>query len=198
VFEGHGALDQALPELAFDAGRLPPGRPDRGPWLTILQAPQIEGQQGDSDPLESGRRERSGGRASRFPEVEQVRARGQGLGQWLGVSRGYARRLEDQGHKDRVDPVPAQEVVGDAVGNPERAGEEGSFALFDRQQGAAERLHRHGYNLISILRLKTLLNYYHEIELIESDWFDRSLSYLENARPAGEDLPTDPADLPLN
>jgi orotate phosphoribosyltransferase len=72
------------------------------------------------------------------------------------------------------------------------------IVLVDRQQGAAERLHRHGYNLISILRLKTLLTYYHEIGLIESAWFDRSLSYLENARPAGEELPTDPSDLPLN
>ncbi len=57
-----------------------------------------------------------------------------------------------------------------------------AIVLVDRQQGAAERLRQHGYNLISILKLKTMLNYYHETGLIESTWYDRSMQYLEGCR----------------
>jgi orotate phosphoribosyltransferase len=72
------------------------------------------------------------------------------------------------------------------------------IVLVDRQQGAAERLHRHGYNLISVLRLKTLLNYYHETGLIESTWYDRSMTYLEGNGGRPDDQAEGPADLPLN
>ncbi len=61
-----------------------------------------------------------------------------------------------------------------------------AIALVDRQQGASERLHQHGYNLISILKLKTMLNYYHETGLIESTWYDRSMNYLEGQQPEEE------------
>lgn len=54
-----------------------------------------------------------------------------------------------------------------------------AIVLVDRQQGADEALHHNGINLISILRLKTMLNYYHETGLIESTWYDRSMEYLE-------------------
>lgn len=70
--------------------------------------------------------------------------------------------------------------------------------LVDRQQGAAERLHRHGYNLISVLRLKTLLNYYHETGLVESTWYDRSMAYLEGAGSQVDERPGERPDLPLN
>lgn len=63
-----------------------------------------------------------------------------------------------------------------------------AIVLVDRQQGAAERLRQHGYNLISILRLKTMLNYYHETGLIESTWYDRSMQYLESTQAEGTDL----------
>ena len=72
------------------------------------------------------------------------------------------------------------------------------IVLVDRQQGAAERLHRHGYNLISVLRLKTLLNFYHETGLIESTWYDRSMAYLEGPGSKTPDSPADSSDLPLN
>lgn len=72
------------------------------------------------------------------------------------------------------------------------------IVLVDRQQGAAARLHRHGYNLISVLRLKTLLNYYHETGLIESAWYDRSMTYLEGTSSRAGDQAEEPTDLPLN
>ncbi len=57
-----------------------------------------------------------------------------------------------------------------------------AIVLVDRQQGADETLHLNGINLLSILRLKTMLNYYHETGLIESTWYDRSMEYLERSR----------------
>lgn len=54
-----------------------------------------------------------------------------------------------------------------------------AIVLVDRQQGADEQLRQNGINLTSILRLKTMLNYYHEIGLIEGTWYDRSMEYLE-------------------
>lgn len=76
-----------------------------------------------------------------------------------GTVLGTARRLEEAGL-----------VVRDII------------VLIDRQQGAGVRLHQHGYNLISILKLKTMLNYYHETGLIESTWYDRSMAYLEGCQ----------------
>jgi orotate phosphoribosyltransferase len=61
-----------------------------------------------------------------------------------------------------------------------------AIVLIDREQGAAERLHQRGINLISILRLKTMLNYYLETGLIEPAWYDRSMVYLETNRPTAE------------
>ena len=61
-----------------------------------------------------------------------------------------------------------------------------AIVLIDREQGAAESLHRSGYNLISILKLKTMLNYYLETELIEPAWYDRSMNYLEANPGAGK------------
>ncbi|HEX2172488.1 MAG TPA: phosphoribosyltransferase family protein [Dehalococcoidia bacterium] len=54
-----------------------------------------------------------------------------------------------------------------------------AIVLIDREQGAERRLREHGYNLISILRLKTLLNYYRSNGLIDSDQFERSMRYIE-------------------
>jgi len=58
-------------------------------------------------------------------------------------------------------------VVSDAV------------ALVDREEGGAERLHQHGYNLISILRLRTMLNYYESEGLIDRHWYEQSMRYLD-------------------
>jgi len=53
-----------------------------------------------------------------------------------------------------------------------------AIVLIDREQGGAENLRQHGYNVISILRLKTMLTYYHESSLITPTWYERSMNYL--------------------
>ncbi len=53
------------------------------------------------------------------------------------------------------------------------------IVLIDREQGAAERLRHYGYNLVSILRLKTMLTYYYDRNLIDEDWYYRSMAYIE-------------------
>lgn len=65
-----------------------------------------------------------------------------------------ARRLEDAG-------LVCRDVV----------------VLVDRQQGARERLRQHGYNLISILGLETLLNHLMSTGKISEEWYRRSLEY---------------------
>lgn len=56
------------------------------------------------------------------------------------------------------------------------------IVLIDRGQGAAERLHKHGYNLISILRLDVMLNYYMTKGLITEDDFRRCMEYTQANR----------------
>lgn len=60
-----------------------------------------------------------------------------------------------------------------------------AVVLIDREQGGAENLRQHGYNLISILRLKTMLTYYYESDLITPTWYERSMNYLEQKPSAG-------------
>jgi orotate phosphoribosyltransferase/uridine monophosphate synthetase len=54
-----------------------------------------------------------------------------------------------------------------------------AIVLIDREQGGAENLRQHGYNVMSILRLKPMLTYYYESDLITPTWYERSMSYLE-------------------
>ena len=54
--------------------------------------------------------------------------------------------------------------------------------LLDRQEGAKERLHAHGYNLISILSLETMLNYLMASGKIEEDWYRKSIDYVLSRR----------------
>ena len=53
------------------------------------------------------------------------------------------------------------------------------IVLIDREQGADRRLREHGYNMISILKLKTILNYYRSQNFIDSEQFERSIRYIE-------------------
>ena len=53
------------------------------------------------------------------------------------------------------------------------------IVLIDRGQGAAERLHRHGYNLISILKLDVMLNYYVNKGLISETIFRHCMDYIQ-------------------
>ncbi len=56
------------------------------------------------------------------------------------------------------------------------------IVLLDRQEGAAERLHAHGCNLISILTLETMLNYLMASGKIEEDWYRKSIDYVLSRR----------------
>jgi orotate phosphoribosyltransferase len=54
-----------------------------------------------------------------------------------------------------------------------------AIVLIDREQGGTESLRQHGYNVMSILRLKPMLTYYYESGLITPTWYERSMNYLE-------------------
>ncbi len=53
------------------------------------------------------------------------------------------------------------------------------IVLIDRGQGAAERLHQHGYNLMSILKLDVMLNYYMNNDLLSKDDYLRCMDYIQ-------------------
>jgi orotate phosphoribosyltransferase/uridine monophosphate synthetase len=57
-----------------------------------------------------------------------------------------------------------------------------AIVLIDREQGGVERLHQHGYNVMPILKLRTMLTYYSEAGLIDSETFARSIAYLDRSR----------------
>lgn len=61
------------------------------------------------------------------------------------------------------------------------------IVLVDREQGAGERLRRRGYNLVPILRLTVMLNYYYNTGLIDEFWYRRSLEYLRANRASPEE-----------
>ncbi len=54
------------------------------------------------------------------------------------------------------------------------------IVLIDREHGAAERLRRHGYNLISILRLDVMLNHYMSKGLISEETYRICAEYLRS------------------
>jgi len=56
------------------------------------------------------------------------------------------------------------------------------IVLVDRDQGAAERLKRHGLHLISILKLPVMLNLYAAEGWISEDQHQRALDYIRSAR----------------
>jgi orotate phosphoribosyltransferase/uridine monophosphate synthetase len=56
------------------------------------------------------------------------------------------------------------------------------LVLLDRQEGARESLRRHGYNLISILGLETMLNYLLAKELISGEQHEASIEYIKARR----------------
>ena len=53
-----------------------------------------------------------------------------------------------------------------------------AIVLIDREQGGIERLHERGCRVMPILRLKTMLNYYHAAEVIDDATYQRSVDYL--------------------
>jgi len=58
------------------------------------------------------------------------------------------------------------------------------LVLLDRQEGAKERLRAHGYNLISILGLESMLNYLMASGRIEEEWYRKSIEYIHGRRPS--------------
>lgn len=57
-----------------------------------------------------------------------------------------------------------------------------AIVLIDREQGGVERLREHGYHVTPILRLKTMLNYFHSNGLITTDTYQRCMDYLHERR----------------
>ncbi len=54
------------------------------------------------------------------------------------------------------------------------------IVLIDREHGAVERLRRHGYNLISILKLEVMLNHYMSRGLISEETYRICADYLRS------------------
>ena len=54
------------------------------------------------------------------------------------------------------------------------------IVLIDREHGAAERLRRHGYNLISILKLDVMLNHYMSQGIISEETYRTCAEYLQS------------------
>jgi len=57
-----------------------------------------------------------------------------------------------------------------------------AVVLLDRHEGARDRLKAHGYNLISVLGLETMLNYLMASRKIEEDWYRKSIDYILSRR----------------
>ena len=54
------------------------------------------------------------------------------------------------------------------------------LVLIDREHGAAEHLRRHGYNLMSILKLDVMLNHYMSKGLISEETYRTCAEYLRS------------------
>jgi orotate phosphoribosyltransferase len=57
-----------------------------------------------------------------------------------------------------------------------------ALVLVDRQQGGRERLQREGINLEAILTLESVLHYLGSSQKISTEWYHKSLEYLEKHR----------------
>lgn len=58
-----------------------------------------------------------------------------------------------------------------------------AIVLIDREQGGVPRLHEHGYRVMPILGLRTMLTYYHENRLISAEQYQRVTRYLDQTHP---------------
>jgi orotate phosphoribosyltransferase/uridine monophosphate synthetase len=59
-----------------------------------------------------------------------------------------------------------------------------AIVLIDREQGGIERLHDFGCRVTPILRLKTMLNFYHSNQIIDDRTFERCIEYLHQGHPS--------------
>lgn len=62
-----------------------------------------------------------------------------------------------------------------------------AIILIDREQGGVERLREHGYRVMPILGLKTMLTFYHESGLIDTERFREVMDYLGSTDPRGRE-----------
>jgi orotate phosphoribosyltransferase/uridine monophosphate synthetase len=62
-----------------------------------------------------------------------------------------------------------------------------AIVLIDREQGGSERLHQHGYRVMPILRLKTMLTYYFESGLMDNKHYHEAMDYLERTKRGSEE-----------
>jgi hypothetical protein len=69
-----------------------------------------------------------------------------------------------------------------------------AIVLIDREQGGIDRLHEHGCRVTPILRLKTMLNFYHANHTIDDRTFERCSDYLQQTYQARHDLDEEPDD----
>lgn len=60
-----------------------------------------------------------------------------------------------------------------------------AIVLIDREQGGTERLHELGCRVTPILRLRTMLNFYHSNDLIDDAMFERCMAYLHAHNHSG-------------
>jgi len=58
------------------------------------------------------------------------------------------------------------------------------LVLLDRQEGAREQLREHGFNLIPLLGLETLLNYLMANHVIDEENYRKSTDYIQTRRAA--------------
>lgn len=64
------------------------------------------------------------------------------------------------------------------------------IVLIDREHGAAARLHKRGYNMISILKLEVMLTHYMSRGLISQETYEKCIEYLRSKQ---EELPNNGA-----
>lgn len=61
-----------------------------------------------------------------------------------------------------------------------------AVVLIDRDQGGKERLKNYGFEVISLLNLKIMLNYYLSIHYITEEIFSKCMDYLASAKTKGK------------
>jgi orotate phosphoribosyltransferase len=61
-----------------------------------------------------------------------------------------------------------------------------AIVLVDREQGGVEHLEEHGYRVMPILRLRTMLTYYRESGLISEEQYEQTIEYLQQSRESDQ------------
>lgn len=62
-----------------------------------------------------------------------------------------------------------------------------AIVLIDREQGGIDRLHEHGCRVTPILRLKTMVNFYHANQSIDDRTFESCMEYLQKSHQSRQE-----------